>query len=256
MIVFILLFSALSYASINWEAEIRYPDKPKKNGSAIYTVSKDGLRMEMSSGDMNQTSLFNVKSQTFYTLDPKTKTYMSFQPNDKDRAKAKLALESLSSSQNQALQEALKRLPPEKRKLVEKQMQAQMGKPSKENKKRDIKMVASSQPCGKWTCDKYEVKVNGTVESHIWVAPTSIASGFGKAERDTMAQFTKTANPFGATPSDEEMEATLAKGFVVKSEQLRNGKISNEYNVKSINNDPKIDDSLFTVPSDYKEKKK
>jgi hypothetical protein len=134
---------------------------PKSVFTSKAYVDKDRMRIEMGDQDTDQVVIFRQDKERFWIINNKDKTYHEMTKQDVQKIEAQM------DSAMAMMQEQMKNLPPEQRKMMEQMMQGKMSATVPEEPKIAYKKVASGEKINRWTCDKYEGSAKGDREE-IW----------------------------------------------------------------------------------------
>ena len=169
-----VLLSALSVSMIGQSADGIVITQRVTSGGAPLTIrvhidaTRMRTEMEGPSGVANVT-IFDGGTQVLYMVDPARKTYSEMTKADVDRLSAQLQLGAAQ------MQSQLEKLPPAQRAQLEGMM------------KGVERTRTGSDGVGRWTCDKYDLTMNGQKIGEVCsVSLTTL--GFGAADFDVMRQ--------------------------------------------------------------------
>ncbi len=197
--------------------------------------------------------IFDAGKQTMWIIDDKEKSYMVLD---------KATVDEMGKQIDQAgaqMQEAMSKLTPEQRQMMEKQMAKMKGAAAQKGEERKVTKTGESKSISGFPCTRFDVSQGGTVETRVWAAPT----GQVKVSEADMAVFTKMAEMF------ESMTSRLGKlakgagnpwsaggqidGVPILTEQMDNGKVVNETVMESVTHDAPPS-GVFDIPAGYKQK--
>ena len=169
-----VVLSALTASTIGQSADGIVITQRVTSGGAPLTVrvhiEATRMRTEMASPSavMNVT-IFDGGKQVLYMVDPARKTYIEMTKADVDRLSAQLQLGAAQ------MQSQLEKLPPAQRAQLEGMM------------KGVERTRTGSDGVGRWTCDKYDLTMNGQKIGEVCnVSLTTL--GFGATDFDVMRQ--------------------------------------------------------------------
>lgn len=127
--------------------------EPKSSSTHKVYIDKDRMRIESSGTTGGQTIVFRQDQGKFWIIDPTSKTYTELAKQDLQNMQ-----ETMAGAMSM-MQEHMKELPPEQRKMVEQMMQGKMQATTPETPKKApktvYKKVASGEKVNRWVCDKY-----------------------------------------------------------------------------------------------------
>lgn len=245
-LLFFLLCSFLS-AGVYIEGTDNNRMQNEKNATKIY-VEKDRLRVETGGSDENMVIIFREDKNLFWMLDTDKKEYREMTKDDIKQMKAKI------DEGMKQMQEQLKNLPPEQRKMMEQMMPAHMNikkieRPVFTKKETNIKIK-------KWNCSHYIGEINGKKTEEVWTADwdqLGIKSDELKVFRG-MGEFFSSLAPdmsdmFNIGDKEFEKNGGFA-GMPVKSIDYEEGKIFSEFEIEEISNKD-FKTSLFEIPAGF-----
>lgn len=216
----ILFFSLVSHAGIGWQAVAT--NKGKKYDITT-SVDEKGFKSESKSSEIQVAIIFNTEKETMYNVIAGKKTYSESNKEDVKKSiqqlkKMQEKMAPVSAANNDMMKQILAKVPPEKRKQIEAQMKASQPV-AKPKVKKEYKKVAGGEKCGKWTCDKYEIRDDrGARFAEAWFTSVD-AIGLGSGEKKTLEKLVKFMEPykeFENSSYDTTPEADVTRGFLVK----------------------------------------
>jgi hypothetical protein len=151
--------------------------KPGENGSRVWYMP----HMIKAIDADNSETIVRLDRKELYSVDPEKKTYtvMTF-------AELKERYNGAKEKMEAYLQQELKNLSPEQKKLVEGRIAASREKPSEPRV--DAKATGRSKQISGYTCHEYILSRNGKEEEHVWTTADLKESG---AMRQDLEQFHK-----------------------------------------------------------------
>ncbi len=243
----IIICASFLSAGIYLEGSDTHKGNNVTNSTKIY-VEKDRLRVEAMGDDGNMVIIFREDKDLFWMLDMGKKEYREMTKDDIKKMKAKM------DEAMKQMEEQLKNLPPEQRKMMEEMM------PSHMNFKKDERPVftkkGSNIKVNKWNCSHYLGEVNGTKKEEVWT------TGWDQLgiKSDELGVFRVMGEFFSSLApdmtdmfqiGDEEYEKNGGfAGMPVKSIDYEDGKISSQFEMKEITKKD-LNSSLFDVPSGF-----
>lgn len=222
-------------------------------------IDRDRIRVESEGPDSRGAMIFRGDRQVMWMIDYEEKTYFEVTPKDLQRMKS--TMEDSMAAMRKQMEEQLKDLPPEQRRMVEDMMKTRMppvsAKQAPEDKVTYTK-VASGQRFQRWTCDKYEGRRGGEKVSEVCSASVA-ALGLNpdnlRAWRQ-LAEFFKAFDPAGAegllAPSSEDWEKDQGyPGIPVHEISYSDGKPESESKIQEIRQQD-FSPSVFEIPAGFR----
>ena len=217
-------------------------------------LDHDRVRVESKGSQNESTFIYLASTETMYIINSKEGSYMEL-----TRAQIEAMMNQVARMKAM-MDEKLKGLPPEQRRMMEKMMKGRMGGAQGPPAKTVYRKVGSGETVGQWSCDKYEGYRQNEKVSEIW---TTDWSDFGIKPED-FAVFRSLAKMFeglakqmkidmyqvGAINPQSEHEFA---GLPVRRIMYRNGKPYAKHEVLEVTRKD-FDDSLFQVPAGLKKK--
>ena len=120
-------------------------------------VDSDRVRIETEGEFGRSVMIFRGDKQTMWIVAPDRRSYQELTKEQVDRFGEQMG--GRMAEMRQQMQEQLKNMPPERRKMVEQMMKSRMGgmlMAAAPTSKTEYSLVASGQQVNQWTCDKYE----------------------------------------------------------------------------------------------------
>jgi hypothetical protein len=243
-----ILFSAVSLQA---GIVIKSTEKSKKMNMDMTTtmyVEKDRLRMEMSGTGENQIIIFRGDKNLFWVVNKDKKSYAEMTQDDMKKLKAKM------EEMQKMMEEQMKNLPPEQRKMMEQMMPGSMAKAKVV--KSEYKKKASGQKVGKWICDQYDVFKDGKKSSEMW---TTSWDQIGISREDVaglkkMGEFFEVISEdivdFMKVGSEEWEKEHGMTGIPVKWIDYVDGQPESQGEMKEVVK-KNLDGSLFELPSGF-----
>ena len=173
-LIFAVLLSLLTAPTIGQAADGILITQRVTSGGALFTVQMQieatRMRTEMAgpNGATNVT-IFDGGKQVLYSVDPARKTYMEMTKADVARLSAQLRGAMAQT------QEQLEKLPPAQRAQMEAMMKGVQH------------TRTGSDTVGRWTCDKYDMTMNGQKIGEVCMVNPA-ALGFTATDFDVMGQ--------------------------------------------------------------------
>ena len=159
------LFCGLAPAGVVIQYENTHPGHQTREKTGTMWVEKDRLRMDMG----ERAAIYRVDKQVLWVLQEKEGTYMEM-----SKEQMKQVGEQLQSAMTQ-VQEQIKDLPPEQRKMVEQMMAGKMGEQGtkgqgpKKEEPRTLAKTGKTETINGYPCVSYEATRGGRREQEIWV---------------------------------------------------------------------------------------
>jgi hypothetical protein len=210
-------------------------------------VEATRLRTELTDQNgLAQIVIFDGQKQVLYIVDAAKKSYFEMTKADLDRLQAQM------QGMMAQMQAALEKMPPAQRAQMEALMKGRMGGIAATAPKIESKRVGTDK-VGRWTCDKYEVLMNGEKTSDVCTVDPS-ALGFTAKDFEVSRQL---ASFFSAlVPQMAAQVAVVGRveaqgfaGFPVRSTVTVAGRtVTTEVVEASRQTFP---DSLFAVPAGF-----
>lgn len=244
--VLLFLFSTVS-AGVYIEGKDTQKMQNEKSETKIY-VDKNRLRVETGGDDKNIVIIFREDKNLFWMVDMSKKEYREMTKDDVKQMKAKM------DEGMKQIEEQMKNMPPEQRKMMEKMMPAHMN--IKKIERPVFTKKETSIMVKKWSCAHYVGEVNGQKKQEVWTTDWSqlgISPDELKVFRD-MGQFFSSLAPdmtdvFRIGDKEWEKNGGFA-GMPVKSINFEEGKISSEFQITEITKKD-LSAALFDVPAGF-----
>jgi hypothetical protein len=244
--VLLFLFSTL-FAGVYIEGKDTQKIQNERIDTKIY-VDNNRLRVETGGDDKNIVIIFREDKNLFWMVDMSKKEYREMTKEDVKQMKAKI------DEGMKQIEEQMKNLPPEQRKMMEQMMPAHMNIKKIERPvftKKDTDIMIKN-----WNCAHYVGEVNGQKRQEVWTTDwdqLGIAADELKVFRD-MGQFFSSLAPdmtdvFKIGDKEWEKNGGFA-GMPVKSINFEEGKISSEFEITEISKKD-FSASLFDVPAGF-----
>ncbi len=183
-IVMVLLAATAFGQSMVWETKI------VTNGQEIltqtYYVPKKLKTMNAADGDF---TVIRIDQEKIYTVNVKDKTYSVSTFAELEEMGKKM------NAQMDQMQEQMKNMPAEQRKMMEKMLGGKMAGSQKESKI-DVVKTGEKKSISGFACTRYSVKREGKEEVSLWV--TQDVRGFSAMRQDMLEQTKRMAS---MTPS-------------------------------------------------------
>jgi hypothetical protein len=243
----LMLILSFAHAGIYMEGTEFNPIQKQKSITKIF-IDKDRLRVETAGEEEDMVIIFRQDKNLFWVVDNNNNEYREMTKEDLKKMKAQM------DEGMKKMQEQLKNLPPEQRKMMEDMMPATMD--VKKMEKSVYTKIESGVKINTWTCVHYEGKVENKKKEEVWTADWK-QLGINTADLQAfrgMGEFFKSIAPdmpdifeFG----DEEFEKNGGfAGMPVKSIDYDEGKIFSEFELKKIEKKD-LDQELFEIPKGY-----
>jgi hypothetical protein len=246
--IFVLLFLfSTVFAGVYIEGKDTQKMQKEKNETKIY-VDKNRLRVETSGDDNDMVIIFREDKNLFWMVDMSKKEYREMTKDDVKQMKAKI------DEGMKQIEEQMKNMPPEQRKMMEKMMPAHM------NIKKIERPIFTKKETGvmvkKWSCAHYVGEVNGQKKQEVWTTDWNqlgISSDELMVFRD-MGQFFSSLAPdmtdvFRIGDKEWEKNGGFA-GMPVKSIDFEEGKMTSEFEITEISK-KEFSAALFDVPAGF-----
>jgi hypothetical protein len=237
------LFSLLASPTIAQAADGILITQRMSSGGPPLTVQMQleptRMRTEIAGPNgVTNVTIFDGSKQVLYIVDPARKTYVEMTKADVERLSAQVqgAMAQMKAQ--------LDKLPPAQRAQMEAMMKGGGGATT---------VRAGSDKVGRWTCDKYDLMLNGQKIGDLCsVSPTTL--GFAAADFDVtrqMAAFYSGMAPQMASqiPGASTIDQSGSSGFPVRTVMLMQGQaMTTEVTEARRQTFP---DSLFVVPTGF-----
>src|SRR5262249_46834896 len=125
-------------------------------------IDKDRMRVETGDKEVEQIFIFRQDKERFWLINTKDQTYIEMTKQHLQKIKEQV------DGAMAMIQEKMKNLPPEQRKMVEQMMQGKMPAAKLEAPKMVYKKVASGEKINQWICDKYEGIAKENDREEVW----------------------------------------------------------------------------------------
>jgi len=219
-------------------------------GTTKIYVDADRLRIESISDAQNTLIIFRQDKELFWVLDQNKKTYQEMTKDDLKKMKGKID-ESMKM-----LEEQLKNMPPEQRKMMEEMMPKQaMMNAQKMVKKTYVKKL-SNVKVGKWSCTLYQGSAEGEQKEDVWTVDWSQID-IGPEDLTAFQDLGEFFSSLAPDMTDifeigtEEFEKSGGyAGMPVKSVEYEGGKIISSFEMKKLEK-KSLDRSLFELPQGF-----
>lgn len=180
-------------------------------------LDRERLRVEVKGkqrgGDIDEVVIFRKDKEVFWFIDNKKKTYREITKSDLEKIKEKM------QEVRNRLEERLRSIPPEKRKMIEEMMKSQM--PARSPEKR-YKKVASGERVNQWICDKYEKYLDGIKSEEIWTVDWK-QLGLSNDDFNILVEISKFSEQFSKEFSSLAFFSVSYKGEDIKKESGYSG---------------------------------
>lgn len=241
-------------AGVYIEGTTTQVDGSSKEKSIIY-INSDRMRVENSRShveDAPDIVIFRQDKKVMWVIDTKEGTYTEITQKDLEQMKAKI------DEGMKQMQEQLKNMPPEQRKMMEDMMAKQMPKQMMEQEKITFKKTGSEKFMS-WNCDKYEGTKSGKKAAEVWTVLPS-QTGFKKDDFMVMRGFADFFAPLGTDLNDfvmmgveEDLKTGGFNGMPVKYINLEDGKVVDTFVIAKIEKRSNAAD-LFELPGNLEKK--
>ena len=225
-------------------------------------VDSDRVRIETEGEFGRSVMIFRGDKQTMWIVAPDRRSYQELTKEQVDRFGEQMG--GRMAEMRQQMQEQLKNMPPERRKMVEQMMKSRMGgmlMAAAPTSKTEYSLVASGQQVNQWTCDKYEGVRDGEKQREIWTVPPEEV-GFEASDFQVMKQmseFIKGLSQFGGGQAEQQTpfrvgaggEGQDFSGVPVRQIDYRAGRPSSRSELKEVRRED-FDAELFEVPAGFK----
>ena len=215
------------------------------NGKATMSevqVTQQQMRADIDSPNGRQTVIFNGPKQVLYMINTARKTYVEMTKADADQLSAQM-----SGMMAQAAK-MLESMPPAQRAQMEAMLKGRGGAAAAPQYTR-----TGSDKVGRWTCDKYDVTMNGQKIGEVCsVNPTVL--GFGARDFDVMLQmgafYSAMAPPMaGGLTGPAGIDPRGGSDFPVKTVMIFPGGTATTELIEAGRRT--FADALFTVPAGF-----
>jgi hypothetical protein len=252
--VMLLTAITMAFGGVYIEGTTTQADDGSKEKSIIY-INSDRMRVENGQShteDAPDIVIFRQDKKVMWVIDTKEGTYMEITQKDLEQMKARM------DEGMKQMQEQLKNMPPEQRKMMEDMMAKQMPKQMMAQEKTTYKKTGSEK-FNSWNCDKYEGTKSGKKTAEVWTVLPSQA-GFRKDDFVVMRGFADFFTPLGSNLNDfvmmgieEDVKDGGFNGMPVKYINMDDGKIVDTFVVDKVENRSNAA-SLFELPGNLEKK--
>jgi hypothetical protein len=232
-----------------------YESAPEHKGvstSKAY-VDRDRMRVEIGDRDADRVFIFRQDQERFWLIDNKNKTYTEITKQDLHKMKQQL------DGAMALMQEKMKNLPPEQRKMMEQITKGKIPAALPEAPKMVYKKVASGEKINRWICDKYEGHATEKDKEEIWTtdwqqagiteADLKVIQGMG----EFFAEFAKNL-PFLSKIGSKEWEKEHGySGFPIQTIRYAGTQVQYKMTIKDIRRQD-FTAALFDLPSGLQKK--
>ena len=216
MVVLMAVFVAAGYGQgMYWESTITIPGQNQKEKlvKTFYLPKK----LKTASEGESEYKIIRIDQEKMYSVNPVEKTYseMTF---------AQIEASSKQAEQQVAkLQEQMKDMPAEQRKMMEKMLGANT--PGKTEPKYEVTKIGEKKVINGFTCTRYSMKQNEKEIASLWV--TQDVKGFAAMRQDMMEQIRRMSMLKGLAEAMSKLDGFLiemdmtqgVKTLVTKVEQ-------------------------------------
>ncbi len=260
-VILCLLASSTSFAGLVMVSKGKFYDSSSGQSSmeqiSKMYVSDEEIRTDSMSSGQNETAnsmIYRYLSgkDKLLIIDHNKRGYREITNEDVQGLKAQVE-ESMKK-----MEEAMKQVPPEMRKMFKDKMAQKM---PKDLPPVELKKVGSGLEFRDWVCDKYEAYRGGKKVSEVWVTKVS---GVNEKEYKVFSHmaafledFNEIASGFGGGARQEfgYKEKFFRQGlYPVKSVNYSHGKRVNEWELEKMEKKD-IPGSIFEVPEGYRKQK-
>ena len=196
---------------------------------------------------------YGYDQERFWFINSKDKTYMEMTKQDLQKIKEHM------DGAMAMMQEQMKNMPPEQRKMMEQMMQNKRPAAKPEVSKMAYKKVASGEKINQWTCDKYEGVSKGTDKEELWttdwqqlgITPEDLKVIQGMGE--FFAEFSQ-RQPFLLKIGSKESEQEPGyAGLPIRTIHYSGTQVRHKTDIKEIRRQD-LSASLFELPSGLQKK--
>jgi len=211
-------------------------------------IDKDRLRVETLGLHENMVIIFRNDKNLFWMVDMDKEEYRELTKEDLKKMKAKID-ESMKM-----MQEQMKNLPPEQRKMMEKMMPANMS--TQKPEKPVFTKKASGVKIKQWNCSHFEGMVDGVKKQEVWTVDWSQIGIDAKEMKalSGMGEFFESISPemadlFSFGDKDAEKKGGFS-GMPVKTIDYDEGKKTSVFELNKIEN-KSFESTVFNIPAGF-----
>lgn len=224
-----------------YEIEVFSDNKRMKEQDIIY-IDRDRTRTDTKGPDFDMIHIFRKDKGVYWVIDNIEKTLMEMTREDFRKMKERM-------------DEEMKALPPEERKMIEEMMKGQVEIYAQPEKKTVYKKVVSKEKVNNWVADKYAGYKGSVKVEEVW---TTDWKTLGLSE-DDFKVFEEMAKAFSGLPVHGGKSPFLEveegpPGMPVKSIEYSGGQVSAVTELKEVKRQD-FKSSLFEVPSGLRRKR-
>jgi Domain of unknown function (DUF4412) len=223
--------------------------RPGKEATTVY-MDKDRMRTETKGGSADQVFIFRGDKKLYWLIDNRDRTYMEISREDLKELKGKM------DEANRTLDEQMKNMPPEQRKMVEAMMKDRM---PKQPPRTEYKKVASGVKVNRWVCDQYDGIVGREKKEEVWTAdpgqfdlrPEEVQ--VFDSLREFSEEFSKQGMPFYRIEMEKGKKGSDYTGVPVRMIRFSHGKKVERMELTEAQR-KEVAPSMFELPAGYKKK--
>ena len=194
-----------------------------------------------------------IKNDTMYIIDDTEKSYIVF-----DKATMQAVAQKLSAAMDK-MKEQMAKLPPEQRAQLEQAMGGAMGMQGKAHTV-DVAATGKSDTVNGRACKVWDVTRDGQLDEQICVVPYASLPGKENFQQifanfsKMFEEMSKSVPMLSGMMANEFSAQAKVGGFPVRQRAYENGKLGGEETLVKEWREEAIPDSMFEIPTDYKQK--
>lgn len=224
-------------------------DRPGKEAMTVY-MEKDRMRTETGGGGADRVFIFRGDKKLYWIIDDRERSYTEITRQDLKKLKDKM------DEAARTLDEQMKNMPPEQRKMVIAMMKDRM---PKQPPKTVYRKVASGVTVNRWVCDQYDGVVGGEKKEEVWTAdpgqfdlrPEEVQ--VFDSLREFSEEFSKQGMPFYRIETEKGNTGDGYAGVPVRSIRFSHGKKVERMELTGVER-KEVAPSLFELPAGYTKK--
>jgi len=224
-------------------------DQPGKEAMTVY-MDKDRMRTETKGGSADQVFIFRGDKKLYWMIDNRERTYTEITREDLKKLKGKM------DEATRTLDEQMKNMPPEQRKMMEAMMKDRM---PKQPPKTVFRKVASGVTVNRWVCDQYDGVIGGEKKEEVWTAdpgqfdlrPEEVQ--VFDSLREFSEEFSKQGMPFYRIEKEKGKKGDDYTGVPVRMIRFSRGKKVERMELTGVQR-KEVAPSMFELPAGYKKK--
>ena len=249
----LLLLPVTAMAGIYIHSVDQFKDTDKSETSKVF-IEKDRMRVESGGSSENNLIIFRGDKEVFWVINIDKKTYNEMTREDLEKLRAKM------DNAFKEMEEQLKNLPPEQRKMMEQMMPKQAQMAMQRPAKTIYKKIRSGEKVNQWSCILYEGFEEGIKTKDVWTADFSQLNinpddlkGLNAMGKFFEVLTQEIEELYMIGPDQAEKEGGFS-GIPVKTIESESGNIIQITELKEITS-KSFDSAIFELPSGLKKEK-